>query len=571
MRHIKNPLNKVRLIVGILILVFTVKGVNAQTLSTPVDDTKMAWWKDAKFGMFIHWGLYSVPAGTYNGKQYPQIGEWIMNHAKIPVAEYKEYAKQFYPVNYNAEAWVKMAKDAGMKYIVITSKHHDGFALFDSKVTNWDVTDATPYGKDLLKPLVDACRREGLKIGFYYSQAQDWSHPGGAASGGHWDKAQDGSFDEYLDKISIPQVKEILSNYGELDVLWWDTPQSMTKGRADKFLAITKNYPNLITNNRLGGGYPGDTETPEQFVPATGFPGLNWESCMTMNDTWGYKSFDQNWKSAKTLIRQLTDVVSKGGNMLLNVGPTSLGEIPAPSVERLAAIGSWINLNKEAIYGTTPSPFTFLSYGKATRKGQKLFLHVFDYPEKGKLRVPMSNKITRAWLLTDPGKLLKIKAEAGRSMIQLPELADTINTVVALEFIGEPQVKTYPTEGKTVSVSSQKVTDLTGRILVDGNRQTRWEAAKGERKATLEMNLLKPTLISTLLVDEPWHLWEKKAQRLVLQYKKGSEWKTAFEATTDGTGHTAIFKPVKAQFFRLLIENAKQEPTLSEWQLYGPE
>ena len=200
---------------------------------------RMQWWKDAKFGMFIHWGLYAVPAGTYNGKQISGIGEWIMNRGKIPVSDYKAYARQFNPVNYNPEAWVKMAKDAGMKYIVITSKHHDGFALFDSKVTDWDVM-ATPYSKDLLKPLVDACHQQGMKIGFYYSQAQDWNHPGGAASGGHWDKAQDGDFDAYLDRIAVPQVREILSNYGEMDILWWDTPQDMTTARAEKFLPILK-------------------------------------------------------------------------------------------------------------------------------------------------------------------------------------------------------------------------------------------------------------------------------------------------------------------------------------------
>ena len=247
-----------------------------------IKTNRMAWWEEAKFGMFIHWGVYAVPAGTYNGKQIDGLGEWIMHRGKIPVKEYKAYAKEFNPVKYNPEAWAKLAKEAGMKYLVITSKHHDGFALFDSKVTDWDIVDATPYGKDLLKPLADACRKEGIKLRFYYSQAQDWNHPGGAAGGGHWDKAQDGSMDEYIDKIAVPQVKEILENYGGLDILWWDTPTDMTKERAEKFLPVIEKYPQLITNNRLGGGYEGDTETPEQFVPATGYPGRHWEVCRTI-------------------------------------------------------------------------------------------------------------------------------------------------------------------------------------------------------------------------------------------------------------------------------------------------
>lgn len=536
------------------------------------DEARMKWWKDAKFGMFIHWGVYSVPAGTYNGKQIPGIGEWIMNRAKIPVSVYKQYATQFNPVNYNPEAWVRMAKDAGVKYIVITSKHHDGFALFNSKATNWNVADATPYGKDLLKPLVAACRKEGIRIGFYYSQAQDWCHPGGAASGGHWNNAQEGSMDAYLDTIAVPQVREILSNYGEPDILWWDTPQDMTPARAEKFQAILKDHPNLITNNRLGGGFKGDTETPEQFVPFTGFPGRNWETCMTMNDTWGFKSYDENWKSAATLIRNLTDVVSKGGNLLLNVGPTSMGEIPQPSIERLAEMGRWLKVNHEAIYETTASPFAYLSWGRCTRKGQKLYLHVFNYPANGALRLPMSNAISKAYLLASPGSQLKVKAEGERSVITLPAQApDTINTVVVVEFTGEPHIRPYPTAGKQAVVSSQKPETAGGKNLFDGDRLTLWEAAKGEHKAVLEVNLDKPTAVSSLVVDEPWHPWDNKKQQLVLQYKTGNEWKTVMEATTGGSGYVANFKAVTAQYFRLLVENNTQEPTLSEWQLYGPE
>ncbi len=410
-------------------------------------DARMKWWREARFGMFIHWGVYSVPAGTYKGKQVPGIGEWIMNSGKIPVAEYKQFAQQFNPVRYDPDAWVRLAKEAGMKYIVITSKHHDGFALFDSKVTDWDVVDATPYGKDLLKPLAEACAKHGLVLGFYYSQAQDWNHPGGAAAGGHWDRAQDGDMDAYIRNIAAPQVKEILSNYGKLGVLWWDTPVDMTKPRADMLLPLTELQPGIITNNRLGGGYGGDLGTPEQQIPSRGTPGRDWETCMTMNDTWGFKSYDHNWKSTTTLIRNLVDIASKGGNYLLNVGPTCLGEIPEPSVERLKEIGKWMKINGESIYATTASPFYRLPWGRCTKKlhdgGATLYLHVFDWPNDGKLLVPgLRNEVQSAWLLATD-KTLKIAAGEDGVTIEVPsERPDPIDTVVAMEVKGELKVET---------------------------------------------------------------------------------------------------------------------------------
>lgn len=560
-----------KILLPVFLLLFVMGKIQSQSNAIS-DSARMAWWKDAKFGLFIHWGVYSTLAGTYEGKRIDGIGEWIMNRGKIPVAKYKPYAKQFNPVKYNPEAWVKMAKDAGMKYIVITSKHHDGFALFNSTVTDWDVVDATPYGKDLLKPLVEACRKQGMKIGFYYSQAQDWSHPGGAASGGHWDKAQDGDMNVYLDRIAVPQVNEILSNYGELDILWWDTPQDMTPARAEKFQPLLKMHPNLITNNRLGGGFKGDTETPEQFVPSTGFPGRNWEACMTMNDTWGFKSYDTNWKSTTTIIRNLAEIVSKGGNFLLNVGPTSLGEIPKASVDRLAQAGKWLRVNKESIYGTTASPFDYLSWGRCTRNGQKLYLHIFDYPTSGELRLPLGNKIKQAYLLAAPAKKLTIKSTGKSVVMALPHKApDKINTVVVVEFEGEPIVTPAPMSGKQVVASSQKSEKESSKNLVDGNRLTRWEAAEGERKALLTIDLKMPMAIGSFVVDEPWHPWDNKKQDLTLQYKDGEEWKTAIKATTAGIGYTENFKPVTAQHFRLVVENKDAAPVLLEWQMYGPE
>lgn len=430
-------------------------------------DARMQWWREARFGMFIHWGVYSVPAGTYQGQRIGGIGEWIMNRAKIPVAHYKEFARDFNPVQYNPDDWVKLAKDAGMKYIVITSKHHDGFGLFDSKVTDWDITDATPYGKDLLKPLAEACQRHGLKLGFYYSQAQDWCHPGGGVCGQHWDPAQHGDMNEYIRKIAVPQVKEILGNYGPIAVLWWDTPCGMTKEMADQLIPLLRLQPGIIHNNRLGGGYHGDTETPEQHIPATGFKNRDWETCMTMNDTWGYKSYDQNWKPVHTLIRNLIDIASKGGNYLLNVGPTDQGLIPEPSIERLRAVGQWMKVNGEAIYATTASPFKKLAWGRCTKKltdnGTILYLHVFDWPEDGKLYVPgLKSRVNSATLLADRSQLAAVASPEGITLTVPAQAPDKISSTIVLQVSGplevEPVSLAQAPDGSLVLPASEAIT-----------------------------------------------------------------------------------------------------------------
>jgi alpha-L-fucosidase len=417
-------------------------------------DARMHWWREAKFGMFIHWGVYSVPAGTYKGKQIAGIGEWIMNRGKIPVADYAEYAKQFNPVKFNADEWVSIAKGAGMKYIVITSKHHDGFAMFHSQTSPYNIYDATPFKRDPLAELAAACQKQGIKLGFYYSQAQDWHHPGGAAAGGHWDKAaQDGDMDAYLKNIAVPQIKEILNNYGPIAVLWFDTPRDMNKERAEMILPLLKLQPGIIWNNRLGGGYKGDTETPEQRIPTTGYGDRDWETCMTMNGTWGYKSYDHNWKSTETLLHNLIDIVSKGGNYLLNVGPTSEGLIPEPSVERLKEVGAWMKVNGEAIYGTTASPFTQpLGWGRCTKKinesGGTLYLHVFKWPEDGKLTVPgLKNSIEAAYLLANPDRtpLKTAGIEGGGVTIDLPGQAPSpISSTIVLKVNGPLDINQPP-------------------------------------------------------------------------------------------------------------------------------
>lgn len=432
------------------------------------DSERMQWWHEARFGMFIHWGVYSLYGGVYNGHEQARGGaEWIMNRCKIPVTEYVENAKKFNPVNYDPDAWVRMARDAGMKYIVITSKHHDGFALFKSKASKWNVVDATPYGKDLLKPLAEACKKYGLKLGFYYSQAQDWTNPGGsvarkvmsegwpnpdsaridaytAAHRGHWDPVQESAtFDEYIDRVSVPQVREILSNYGEISVLWWDTPTNMTDEAALKLQKLLELQPNIITNDRLKRpNFPGDTKTPEQRIPDQDAltAGENWETCMTMNGSWGWRD-DNKWKPVETLVRNLVDIASKGGNYLLNVGPKPDGTFPAESIERLQAVGQWMKVNGESIYKTQASPLGALSWGRCTKRVENgktiLYLSVFDWPKEGKLVVPgLKNPVTSASLLSGTTKLNTTSGQEGVT-ITLPATApDPIASVIKLEVKG---------------------------------------------------------------------------------------------------------------------------------------
>jgi alpha-L-fucosidase len=449
------------------------QGVFSQKVLTK--DERMQWWREARFGMFIHWGVYSLPAGIWDGRQIGGIGEWIMNRGKIPVADYQRMAKQFNPVNYDPDAWVRMAKDAGMKYIVITSKHHDGFALFETKASKWNVVDATVYGKDLLKPLAEACKKYGIKLGFYYSQAQDWNNPGGSAARrptkegwanpdsviidaytkehrGHWDPAQEKkSFAQYIDDVAVPQVREILTNYGDLAVLWWDTPTDMTDDAATKLQALLALQPDIITNDRLKRpNFPGDHKTPEQRIPnLKDLDGTDWETCMTMNGTWGYKSYDHNYKTPETLIRNLVDIASKGGNFLLNVGPTELGEFPQESIDILAKMGQWMKINGESVYGTKASPWGLFEWGRCTKKdtknGTALYFSVFNWPKDGRITIPgLKNGVSSASILATGAKLRTSGSAEGLTIILPAAAPDPIASVIKVEVRGKVENVTIP-------------------------------------------------------------------------------------------------------------------------------
>lgn len=414
-------------------------------------DRRMAWWRTAKFGMFIHWGVYSIPAGIWNGKEIPGIGEWIMKRARIPVKEYEKLAEQFNPTKFNAEEWVQLAKDAGMKYLVITAKHHDGFAMYNSPCSTYDIVDATPFRRDPMKDLAKACEEAGIKFCFYYSHVQDWHHPDGVGNDWDYDESKK-DFSRYMREKAIPQVKELLTQYGPIGLIWFDTPMNISKEHAQEFVDLVRQLqPECIINGRVGHNLGDYREMPDNRIPAMPYP-TDWETPATMNDTWGYKKNDNNWKFPKTILRLLVDINSKGGNYLLNVGPDAEGVIPQPSVDILHSIGRWMRINGESIYGTMPVPPLpyVLPWGGVTAKPGRLYLHIFDWPKEDRLVFHgLKNNVKRAYFLSDGPQVqlnfiqyYELSRNEYRLIIDLPsEPKDELDSVIALEIDGIPDIQ----------------------------------------------------------------------------------------------------------------------------------
>lgn len=413
---------------------------------------RMAWWKEARFGMFIHWGLYSVTEGEWNGKK--DYGEWIQLWANISKGEYEKLAQRFNPTEFDADAWVQVAKDAGMKYLVLTTKHHDGFVLFDSKLTEYDIMDATPFKRDIVKELADACREAGIVFCVYYS-LPDWHHPEFPAElsqrGFHGDPNPDADISKYNEYMK-GQIRELLTNYGDIGLVWFDAGGSLQVENRGELLnapelveMMRELQPQVILNDRIG--YALDYVTPEQHIPARK-PWNPFEVCMTINHKWGYNKHHEKWKPSEQLIQYLIDIASKGGNYLLNVAPKPNGVFPKQEVARLKDMGDWMDVNGEAIYGTEAGPFYHLPWGRATRKehenGSTLYLHVFDWPEDGNLDVPgLRSRPVSATLLQNGSELAvqPLDGAVAGMMIRVPKTApDSAASVLRLDFDEAPQV-----------------------------------------------------------------------------------------------------------------------------------
>ena len=440
-----------------ILVVLLAVAVIPLTSQSQTKETRLAWFRDAKYGLFIHWGLYSIPAGEWKGKRSLGTGEWVMNRSKIPVREYETLAPQFNPVKFNADAWVQLAQDAGMKYIVITSKHHDGFALFKSKVSSYNIVDATPFKRDVLKELADACARHGMRLGFYYSQSQDWQEPNGA--GNTWDFGPDEKkdYDQYLRSKAELQVRELLTGYGPVALIWFDTPRMMAGDRAQRFADIVRSLqPNTLIDGSLGteGDY---RSTGDNVIPSAASADA-WETPATINDTWGYRKDDTNWKSPGQIVFKLVDIVSKGGNYLLNVGPMSDGTIPQPSQDILRTVGRWLKVNGEAVYGAHATPFGD-ELGEASAKGAKdvrgnplaypqtewritskpgkLYVTFFSEPRAPFPLPEMKNTVKRAYQLAD-GAPVKITSDKGRAYLDVNRpILDPMATTIVVEIDGE--------------------------------------------------------------------------------------------------------------------------------------
>ena len=405
---------------------------------------RMKWWREARFGMFIHWGLYSAYGGEYRGRMIDGCSEWIMNIGRIPYSEYSKIASDFNPVNFDADEWVGLAKKAGMKYLVVTAKHHDGFAMFHSKSDPYNIVDATPFGRDPLAELAKACKRHNITFCIYYSQALDWAHPNAWGNSLDYGPDAEKDFEVYLTEKCLPQLTELLTNYGDVGLLWFDMPNRLTVQQSRRIVEhVHTLQPNCLISGRIGNGladYRSSSDNSIPFLPVT----FDWECPGTLNRSWGYKKNDFEWKTPSELIRKMVNITGKNGNYLLNVGPDGTGKIPEESIKILKEIGKWMQNNSDSIYGTSTAPLPIYEQNELfTHKSGKLFIHFWKVVDHYTLK-NMNIKIKRCYMLEQPDKELRFEIEFTPSLgvhynhIYLPkDMKIDISNVLCIEYDGE--------------------------------------------------------------------------------------------------------------------------------------
>jgi len=538
---------------------FSIEQVNKESADfLKAGEQDMQAWREMKFGLFIHWGPVSLK-GTEIGWSRGGERRGRSGKGKIPFEEYDNLYKKFNPVKFNADEWVQGAKDAGMKYLVFTSKHHDGFSMFDSKHTDYKITNS-PFKRDVVKELADACHRAGLKLGYYYSPV-DWYHPDYRTE----------NHSKYI-KFMHDQIRQLCTKYGRLDIMWFDGLGGSAKDwdSENLFRMIRKLQPHIIINNRAG--LAADHDTPEQRIGKFQHERA-WETCMTICRQWAWKPNDQ-MKSLKQCIQTLVSAVGGDGNLLFNVGPMPDGRIEPRQVNRLREMGVWLSKYGQSIYGTRGGPFKTGSWGASTNKGKTIYIHVFNWDDNAISLPPIPKKIIASSVLTGGNATVKQTKEAIE--ISVPKAYQKeLDTIIALKLDG-PANEITPralTSGSLATAKKARASNVYQNMrqysadkAVDDDPATRWATDTGTKQAWLEVDLGKPTTFNRAVISEEFD----RVKQFKLQYKEGGQWRTITEGTKIGRKLKLEFSSVTARYVRLNILKASDGPTIWEFQLFAP-